>query len=206
MITLDQFKKAFPTISAVDQVEWTTVLDKAMEAYEIDTPAEVAAFLAQCSWESAAFTGMEENLFYTAPRLQQVFKHAFADAATAQLYERKPQRIANKVYANRLGNGNELSGDGWKYRGRGLFQLTGPKNYMACGQVFGKDLVADPDYIATKEGAARSAAWYWKANGCNLRIAENNFDATTRAINGAGMLGKDGRRALYAKLLPIFGG
>jgi putative chitinase len=189
----------------------------ALERFKVDTCAQVAAFLAQAIHESTAFARLEEDLFYRDPRrIAQIFRTAFdtdrdgkisdAEIEFARGYIQNPKSLASRAYAGRNGNGDEATGDGWRYRGRGLFQLTGRSNYEAAGQALGVDLVANPDLVAQPECAASSAAWFWTANGCNdlMRDGEN-FDLTTRRINGAAMLGSVERRVLYANCREALG-
>ena len=137
-----------------------------MQEYEINTDKRVQAFLPTIGHESANFSCVVENLNYSASGLLNYFPKYF-NSAQAEEYARKPERIANRVYANRIGNGNEQSGDGWKFRGRGLIQVTGRSNYLACGKGIGVDLINNPDLLCTPEYAVKSACWWFKNNGCN---------------------------------------
>jgi putative chitinase len=170
------------------------VLDK----YEINTNNRIAGFLAQCGHESADFTVLKENLNYGAAGLRGTFGKYFADDATAKAYERQPEKIANRVYANRMGNGNEASGDGFKYRGRGAIQLTGHDNYQAFATAIGQSLPDTIAYLETLEGAIESAAWFWKKNGLNATCDADDIVAMTKKING-GTIGLDDRKAHYLK-------
>ena len=155
-----------------------------------------AAFLAQCGHESAGFSRVTENLNYSAEGLNKVFRKYFPTVESAKLYARQPQKIANRVYANRMGNGNESSGDGWKYRGRGFIQLTGKFNYHNCGIDIGVDLVNKPEYLETMEGALKSAMWYWNKRKINVFADKNDIVGMTKAING-GTIGLEDRRHHY---------
>lgn len=166
--------------------------------FDISTLKRQAAFIAQCAHESANFTRLEENLFYTRPsRVLQVFPSKVKSEEDALRLVRNPRALANRVYAGRLGNGNEASGDGWKYRGRGLFQLTGRSNYGRAATGVGRPYEAQPDLVAQPEDAAMTAAWFWYANGCNTMVDEGRFDSTTRTVNGTAMLGSGERRKLF---------
>ena len=174
------------------------VLDK----YEINTTNRIAGFLAQCGHESADFTVLKENLNYGAAGLRGTFGKYFADDATAKAYERQPEKIANRVYANRMGNGNEASGDGYKYRGRGAIQLTGHDNYQAFATSIGQSLPDTITYLETLEGAIESAAWFWKTHGLNATCDNDDIVAMTKKING-GTIGLDDRKAHYEKAKAV---
>jgi len=181
-------------------------LKAAMALFDISTDTRVAAFLAQAMIESQRFTRLEENLFYTTPaRIDAVFS-AVKSIEEATLYVRNPQRLANKVYANRNGNGDEASGDGWAFRGRGLFQLTGRANYKAASEGVGMGAVYlhKPSLVAEPSDACLTAAWYWQSRGCNQLIDAGNFDTTTRLINGPAMLHKHERAAAFHHNLTAF--
>ena len=171
-------------------------LAAACARFGINTPARVAGFVAQCRVESAGFTVLEENLRYRLPeRLRAVFPSrvpSMADAAA--LVARGPQAIANRVYASRLGNGDEASGDGWAYRGRGLKQLTGRTNYTDAAAELARPYVERPDLVATPADACLTAAWFWHTAKCNILADSAQWDAITRAVNGPGMLQAAERR------------
>ena len=162
--------------------------------YGIDTPLRRAHFLAQLAHESGGFTRLVENLNYSADGLRRTWPSRF-DAKAAAEYARKPERIANKVYGSRLGNGGEASGDGWRFRGRGYIQLTGRANYMDYShKLFGDyRLVSNPDLAADPKVAIQLAAEYWKAKGLNALADKDDLNGITRKING-GLIGIEGRR------------
>ena len=169
-----------------------------MALYDISTPQRQAAFLAHCILESAHFTRLEENLFYTTPeRIRAVWPSRFRNAEEAAPFARNPKALANRVYAHRNGNGDEASGDGWRYRGRGLFQLTGRANYAAAGRGVGRPYEAEPERVAEPTDACLTAAWFWTTNGGNARIDRGDFNGTTRMVNGPAMLHARERLALY---------
>lgn len=173
-------------------------LKAAMSLHDISTPGRQSAFLAHCILESSKFTMLEENLRYTTPdRIRAVWPSRFKTAADAAPYARNPQGLANRVYAGRNGNGDEASGDGWQFRGRGLFQLTGRANYLRAAQALGRPYIGDPDLVAEPSDAALTAAWFWHDAGCNQMVDAGRFDSTTRAINGPAMLHAKERLALY---------
>lgn len=164
-------------------------LEAVLPRYEITTPARVAAFLAQCGHESADFTVLQENLNYSAKGLAATWPKRFVSEAAAAPYNRNPEAIANKVYADRMGNGPESSGDGWKYRGRGAIQLTGHDNYHAFQQDLGFDTMEDAIlYLESLEGAVESAAWFWWRNNLNQWADNHDMTTLTKRING-GTLG-----------------
>ena len=164
-------------------------LEAVLPRYEITTPARVAAFLAQCGHESADFTVLQENLNYSAKGLAATWPKRFVSEAAAAPYNRNPEAIANKVYADRMGNGPESSGDGWKYRGRGAIQLTGHDNYHAFQQDLGFDTMEDAIlYLESLEGAIESAAWFWWRNNLNQWADNHDMTTLTKRING-GTLG-----------------
>lgn len=155
--------------------------------FQINTPLRLAHFLAQCGHESGGFRVTSENLNYSAKGLNGIFKKYFPTEAIAKQYERQPQKIANKVYANRMDNGNEASGDGYKFRGRGYIQLTGRANYTLFGKAIGEDIANNPDSVSGKY-ALLSAAWFWSKNGLNKLADGGAGDAVvtsiTKRVNG----------------------
>lgn len=184
-------------------VDWLRSIRSACERFEINTPLRIAAFLAQCAHESGGFTRLVENLNYSAEALTRVWPKRFPSMEIAMRYHRQQEKIANSVYASRMGNGPESSGEGWKYRGRGLKQLTGKTNYTACGQGLGVDLVVNPDLLTNPEFASLSAGWFWKTNNCSPLADAREFELLTKRING-GLIGLADRKARYAKALACF--
>jgi putative chitinase len=163
--------------------------------FGINTPLRLAHFLAQCGHESGGFKVVTENLNYSKAALQTLFRKYFPTEGLAAQYERKPERIANLVYANRMSNGNEASGDGWKFRGRGYIQCTGKFNYTKFGEAIKEDILSNPDLVATKYPLL-SAAWFWSANGLNGLADKGATDADvtaiTKRVNG-GTIGLEDR-------------
>ena len=181
-------------------------LKAAMALFDISTRERQAAFLAQCMVESQGFTALEENLYYTTPaRLNAIFSAIRTDEEAAK-YVRNPKALANKVYANRNGNGDEASGDGWRYIGRGLFQLTGKANYKAAseGVGLGAMYLHKPELVAQPTDACLTACWFWMSHGCNQLVDAGDFDRTTRMINGPAMLHKHERAAAFHRNLDAF--
>lgn len=169
-------------------------LSAVLPRYEINTVDRVAAFLAQCGHESADFTVLRENLNYSAKGLHATWPTRFISEDAAVPYNRNPEAIANKVYSSRLGNGDEASGDGWLYRGRGAIQLTGKANYQTFADSLGSTLEETVAYTETLEGAVESAAFFWNRNNLNTLADERNITAMTKKING-GTLGLEERKA-----------
>jgi len=164
-----------------------TMIPEVASKFEINTPLRLAHFLAQCGHESGGFKLTQENLNYSAKGLNGIFKKYFPTEADAKAYERNPQKIANKVYGGRMGNGAEASGDGWKFHGRGFIQLTGKDNYTAFTKSIGEDCVTNPDLVASKYALA-SAAWFFNKNGLHKMADGGANDATvtsiTKRVNG----------------------
>lgn len=186
---------------------WAAALNPAMAKFDINTINRVAAFLAQVLEESGQFSRLSENLNYSAQRLVQVFPHEFPTLAIANDYAGSPWKIADRVYANRLGNGDEKSGDGWKFHGRGLIQLTGRGNYADCAKgIEDTLLLACPDRLLTKTGAALSAAWFFASRGCNTLADTQQFEEITKKVNGAAELGEGTRLAYYTTALEVLSG
>jgi putative chitinase len=177
---LDKLKGHVPQI-VIDSIP------EVASKFGINTPLRVAHFLAQCGHESGGFRVTSENLNYSAKGLAGIFKKYFPTEAAATPYARQPQKIANKVYANRMANGSEASGDGYKFRGRGYIQLTGRDNYTQFGKAIGVDIPSNPDSVATTYALA-SAAWFWSKNGLN-KLADAGASDTavtsiTKRVNG----------------------
>lgn len=201
-LTKEQLKQLLPRNPYIDN--WHNALSQLLPDYEINTPQRIAAFIAQCAHESGNFVFLTENLNYKAESLTKIFGKYFKDMATAKAYEKKPEKIANRIYANRMGNGDEASGDGWRYRGRGLIQLTGKTNYTW----FAASLEISPEeaaeYTQTFEGAAQSACWFWETNKLNKEADAGDIKTMTRKING-GFIGLDDRIKHYNHALHVLG-
>jgi putative chitinase len=167
--------------------------------FQLNTPLRLAHFLAQCAHESGNWKFKTENLNYSAPALQSVFRKYFPDEATAAQYARKPEMIANKVYASRMSNGNEGSGDGWRFRGRGYIQLTGKHNYSLFDTIVEENILENPDLVAEKYPLL-SAAWFWDSNKLNTLADKGATDAdvtaVTKRVNG-GTHGLDDRLSKF---------
>ena len=174
-------------------------LNVAMNKFAIVTRLRIAAFIAQVGHESGQLTRLVENLNYSAEGLMKTWPSRF-DLVRATAAARKPEQIANIVYAGRMGNTEP--GDGWKYRGRGLFQVTGRANYAACGEALGLDLINQPELLEQPKNACLSAAWFWATNGLNTLADADKFEAITRRING-GLNGQADRQALHARALKV---
>ena len=201
-ITQQQLAQIIPGNPYVDH--WCEALNAILPEYEIDTPQRVAAFLAQCAHESGGFKFLRENLNYKAESLVRVWPRLFPDMATARHYEKRPEMIANRAYANRMGNGDEASGDGWRYCGRGLIQLTGRNNYEAFADSIETDLSEITAYLETFEGAVQSACWFWETNKLNQYADKGDMLTMTKRING-GTLGLEDRTRHYSHALHVLG-
>jgi putative chitinase len=204
-ITKEQLQQLLPNNKYVDQ--WHEVLSKLLPEYEINTPERIAAFIAQCSHESGGFTTLKENLNYRPETLRKIFPKYFPTDELARAYcsmPNKQEAIANRVYANRMGNEDENSGDGFKYCGRGLIQLTGKENYTW----FASSLEMSPDeaseYLQTFEGAAQSACWFWETNNLNQYADSGDILTMTKRING-GTIGLEDRIKHYEHALHVLG-
>lgn len=162
---------------------WVALIQETADRYQINTNLRLAAFLAQVAHESMCFKRLEENLYYSAKGLLATFPKHF-NAEQAKQYERMPHLIAARAYANRMGNGDEASMDGWKYRGRGLIQITGKENYARCGKELGLLLLDEPDLLCVAKYAALSAGWFWKTAGLNGLADQAKLGAITIKING----------------------
>jgi putative chitinase len=183
---------------------WFESLYNILPVYDINTPERVAAFIAQCAHESGYFRFLKENLNYRAESLLKTFPKYFKTLEEAKQYERNPQKIANKVYANRMGNGDEASGDGFRYLGRGLIQLTGKNNYTFFAASIDTPLEEIPEYLQTFEGAVQSACFFWDQNGLNKFADSRDIVTMSKRING-GTIGMDDRIMKYNKALKILG-
>jgi putative chitinase len=207
--------------------QWLIHVQKALARYSINTPRQVAAWIAQTAHESGGFRTLTENLNYSADTMAVVWPARFAEQEPdpkrpgktkpkkdakgksipnkfALALHRKPELLANVVYANRMANGPTESGDGWRYRGRGLKQLTGKDNYSRCGAGLGMNLVENPDLLLQPEGASLSAAWFWSINKCGPIADSGDFVALTKKING-GTIGLEDRQRRYKAVLASLG-
>jgi len=182
---------------------WCEALNKILPDYEIDTPARIAAFVAQTAHESGGYTALHENLNYKAESLCRVWPRYF-NSGNANDYAHQPEKIANRAYANRMGNGDEASGDGWKYCGRGLIQLTGKSNYQAFADSIQTDISEIPAFLQTFEGAIQSACWFWENNNLNRCADAGDIEKMTKIING-GTLGLEDRKRHYEHALHVLG-
>jgi putative chitinase len=203
-----------------DPAKWIDAIVAVCQEFEINTPQRIAAFIAQTSHESGGYTMLSENLNYKAATLAACWPNRFAvmgadkkpikengklvPTAVANSIAGKPELIANLVYSSRMGNGPAESGEGWKFRGRGLKQLTGKFNYEKCGKDLGLDLVGNPDLLLEPIYAARSAGWFWRTNALSTYADKGDLEGMTKRING-GLIGYAERKAKYDKCLKAMG-
>lgn len=182
---------------------WYDAMVKVLPKYNINTPNRVAGFIAQCAHESLNFTVLEENLNYSAANLEKVFSKYFSKAGRKTTgYVKQPEKLANLVYANRLGNGDTASGDGYKFRGRGIIQLTGRENYTNFGKAVGKTPDEVIEYLKTIEGALESACWYWNNRNINAACDANDIVRMSKLVNG-GDIGLADRKKKYEQNLAV---
>ena len=202
ILSREQLAQLLPGNPYLDH--WYHALEQALPDYDINTPPRVAAFIAQCAHESGNFRALKENLNYRAVTLRKVFPKYFPDDATANAYAQKPEMIANRVYGGRMGNGPEASGDGFRYCGRGLIQLTGKNNYQNFADSIETPVEDIPEYLATFEGAVQSACWFWEANNLNQWADAGDILTLTKRING-GTIGLEDRKKHYEHALHVLG-
>lgn len=198
VLTVAKLKKLLP----VTPEAWLEVMADELSKWGVDTPHEVASFLAQTSHESDEFRRLEENLNYSAERLMVVWPTRFRTYEVAQKYEHMPQKLANYVYASRMGNSDTISGDGWRFRGRGIIQLTGRANYKACGDGIGENLLMHPEKLLEPFAGVRAACWYWKEHNLDTVDDDKDVRTETRKING-GDTELVRRQALFNKYLEL---
>jgi len=183
--------------------QWFAALNENLPAYEINTVERVSAFIAQCAHESGGFKRLKENLNYKWESLRKVFPKYFPTDELAQEYAHKPEQIANRVYGGRMGNGDESSGDGFRYCGRGLIQLTGKNNYTKFAESIGMAVEDVPALLETFDGAVKSACWFWHTNNLNQYADTGDILTMTKRING-GTIGLEDRQKHYAHALEVF--
>lgn len=202
-MTIDVLTKCMPGGVPANMQKYLEPLNLTFEKYEINSALRQAMFLTQIGHESGSLNAIVENLNYTAAALLKVFKNYFTPEQAAQ-YAHKPEMIANRVYANRIGNGDEASGDGWRFRGRGLIQITGKENYKNLSQELVYDFVANPQDLEKPGAAAMSAGWYWKLRNLNLYSDKGDLQEVRRRING-GTIGLPDCITRYVRCKDAFG-
>jgi putative chitinase len=198
--TEEQLAKIIPGNQYV--AEWHNALTTILPEYDIWTPERVAHFMAQTAHESGSYSALTENLNYRAETMRKVFPKYFPTAAIAESFVGHPDRLANKVYGNRMGNGDEASGDGYRFRGRGLIQLTGRENYTRFAESIEMPVNDASEYLETFEGAVQGACWYWEDKNLNALADANDIIAITKKING-GTIGLEDRKARYANAIKV---
>lgn len=201
-LTTRQLKDMVPGIPYADH--WVEALNILLPDYGINTPKRMAAFIAQCAHESGGFKFLKENLNYKAESLMKTFPKYFHTRELADQYAKKPEKIANRVYASRMGNGDEASGDGFLYCGRGLIQLTGKDNYSWFAASLEISVEEAAAYLETFEGAAQSACWFWETNNLNVEADAGDIKKMTKKING-GYIGLEDRIKHYEHALHVLG-
>lgn len=201
-LTKQQLAELIPGNPYLDN--WLEALNEILPEYEIDTPKRVASFIAQCAHESGGFRALKENLNYRAESLLKIFPKYFKTLTEANAYARQPEKIANKIYGGRMGNGPESSGDGFRYCGRGLIQLTGKENYSWFAASLEMELIDVPEYLQTFEGAVQSACWFWETNKLNQWADKGDILTMTKRING-GTIGLEDRKKHYEHALHVLG-
>jgi putative chitinase len=205
MLTLSQLKQLLPKNPYVEH--WHHALEQLFPDYDINTPKRMAAFIAQCAHESGGFMVLKENLNYKPASLRKLFSKYFPTDELANQYCSKPNKqaaIANRIYGNRMGNGDESSGDGYRFCGRGLIQLTGRSNYQSFADSLEMNIDDVPEYLATFEGAAQSACWFWETNKLNQWADAGDILTLTKRING-GTIGLEDRKKHYDHALHVLG-
>jgi len=185
--------------------QWVDALNETFQRFNILTPLQQASFIGQCGHECGNFKTLEENLNYKAETLMKLWKTRFPTIEIANEYARNPKKIANKVYASRMGNRDESSGDGFRFRGRGCIQLTGHANYFHAGQACGEDFVMNPDLVATPKYAAMTAGWFWDTHKLNKFADIRDFTMMTKKING-GTIGLNDRIKHINHALEVLNG
>ena len=184
--------------------KWLDPLNSTFDKYELNTPTRQAAFIGQCGHESGNFKTLEENLHYSAKGLMATWHSRFPDETTADKYANNPEMIANKVYGGRADLGNTEDGDGWRFHGRGVIQLTGRANYKTCGDAIGVDLINAPELLLEPKNAVMSAGWFWNKRGLNALADNQDWETITKRING-GTLGLQDRIDKTHKAMDILG-
>ena len=186
------------------QPQWVDAINTTFDKFGINTPVRQACFIGQASHECNNFRTLEENLNYKAEALMRLWSKRFPTLEVANQYAKNPQKIANKVYADRMGNRDEASGDGYRFRGRGCFQLTGHANYFHAGTACGVDFVMQPDLVATPQYAPMTAGWFWNTHELNQFADSRDYVTMTKRING-GTIGLEERVAKIEAMLRILG-
>ncbi len=205
MLTAQQLSEMMPDASAEAVERYLIAINQCLNDYQMSTPLRTAHFIAQVGHESGSFRYVSENLNYSAKALRSVFGKYFPDNSMAESYARQPEKIAGRVYADRMGNGSEASGDGWKYRGRGLIQLTGKDNYQSFSDSIDGNLLAEPDSVADNpELAVAAAGWFWNVRKLNDYADQDDVRSVTRRING-GYHGLTDRETRLSRAKQVLG-
>lgn len=201
LIDTEQLKQILPNNKNI--VQLTNILNNELTKYNINTKNRIAGFLGQCAVESMEFNVLEENLNYGSQGLMSTWPSLFPTEQLADQFARQPEKIANHVYANKLGNGPESSGDGWKYRGRGAIQITGKSEYSHFAQFVNMTTDQAVEYVKTLEGAIVSACYYWHSRNINGAADMDDIRKMTMLVNGPRLLGLDKRTSYYNKAKSV---
>jgi putative chitinase len=201
LVTTEQLRKILPYNRNIEAL--SEALNTVLPKHNIDTKLRVAGFLGQCAVESAEFNTLQENLNYGPQSLMKTWPRLFLSVDVANQYAHQPEKIANYVYANKLGNGNTESGDGWRFRGRGAIQITGRNGYQSFADYTGMTIDDVVDYCETLEGAVESGCYYWEKNNINLAADNDNIERMTKLVNGPAMLHLQDRANYYEKAKSI---
>ena len=202
MIALAKLQECFPDTKPARVAYFHEGICQTFEVFDINNPRRQAAFLAQCGHESGGLNLTEENLHYKAATLTKLWPKKFPADVAAQYAEMGPEAIGSRTYGGRMGNGDESTGDGYRYRGRGLIQLTGKDNYAACGDALGMDLISEPDLVSENPVAVLSAGWFWDTHHLNALADAEDLLTMTKRING-GTIGLEERIGNYHDMLEV---
>ncbi len=201
MLVTTQMLSTITTPELADR--WVDALNETCERFAIDSPYRIAGFLSNTAHESGGFKFVKENLNYSAASLMRVWPSRFPTVEIAQRYAMNPEKIANRAYADRMGNRDEASGDGWKYIGRGLIQLTGKNNYVAYSMACDNEALTKPEIVEQPKYAAESAGWFWDVNKLNTLADAQDVGGMRRRVNG-GYNGLDDVQMKYSKIMDYF--
>jgi putative chitinase len=205
MITTETLRQLCKRLPVEEAEKHAAALESARQQSTVNTPRRLTHLMGQLFVECGGFSKLEEGFNYRAERLDAIFKAVKGIEDAKALLKKGPEAVASRVYANRLGNGDEASGDGWKYRGSGYVQLTGKANYKKFGEIVGIDIVANPELARESVSAARLAFAFWDAKGCSALADAGDLEGITKKINGPAMLGLEERRQAVLRAMDVWG-